>query len=431
MALSTTPVAGSRTRIAWPLLFEAALVAAAIAVLLPLFDRVRVARFRPRQPRRRRNARPAGAAGRRTAGSVCRYGALGEGVRDRLCARAPWLFTGDSLTETPDRMPSALAIANAAARQAFVGPLQEANGRVADLRLRQREGVGDLLALGNAIESVRADIEPYVERYGIDTRDGIGPTPLACAFEQVDASLVYGGARSTTRDSARANALLLLGAALDGHPSTAALADAATLPARPTAPGTACAAYSLPDALAAAASLVADARSAPIAVAKNDAMRALLRTAGWQWAAWSVAGLVLLNLSRRPGFAAAGVALALATWALAAWIGRVPWPLGVGQTFVLARTSESPFAAPAPFVVAMLAAALAVLVMTPRLRRARASMPQKPASPIGYPGLVLASGVGWLLLLDLSANGHFANRYLALYHQGHLWLAMTMCAVAR
>jgi cell division protein FtsW (lipid II flippase) len=51
------------------------------------------------------------------------------------------------------------------------------------------------------------------------------------------------------------------------------------------------------------------------------------------------------------------------------------------------------------------------------------------ASRVGYPGFVLMTGVGWLLLLDLSANGHFGNRYLALYHQGHLWLGMLIFSV--
>ena len=46
------------------------------------------------------------------------------------------------------------------------------------------------------------------------------------------------------------------------------------------------------------------------------------------------------------------------------------------------------------------------------------------SSRIGYAGLVLATGLGWLLLLDLSAHAHRTNRYLALYHQGHLWLGL-------
>ena len=49
---------------------------------------------------------------------------------------------------------------------------------------------------------------------------------------------------------------------------------------------------------------------------------------------------------------------------------------------------------------------------------------QAMSSRIGYAGLVLATGLGWLLLLDLSAYAHRTNRYLALYHQGHLWLGL-------
>ena len=59
------------------------------------------------------------------------------------------------------------------------------------------------------------------------------------------------------------------------------------------------------------------------------------------------------------------------------------------------------------------------------------TLPQVPASRFGYPGFVLATGIGFLVLLDLSANASAGNRYLALYHQGHLWLAMTvLCVVA-
>ena len=45
------------------------------------------------------------------------------------------------------------------------------------------------------------------------------------------------------------------------------------------------------------------------------------------------------------------------------------------------------------------------------------------------PGFIVATGIGWLLLLDLSANGQPGNRYLALYHHGHLWLAMLVLTV--
>jgi len=64
-----------------------------------------------------------------------------------------------------------------------------------------------------------------------------------------------------------------------------------------------------------------------------------------------------------------------------------------------------------------------------RAEAARICAAQTMSSRIGYAGLVLATGLGWLLLLDLSAHGHPVNRYLALYHQGHLWLGMTVFSV--
>jgi cell division protein FtsW (lipid II flippase) len=186
----------------------------------------------------------------------------------------------------------------------------------------------------------------------------------------------------------------------------------------------------MPDALGAAATLLAEARQARIESAKNEAMRELLRTAGWQWAAWMLIGLALLKLSRRRGTAAVGVALALATWALAAWIGRVPWPFGADRAFTPARDAGVILAWPAPFVVALLAVAAVALLASPWLGRRIPAAPQTLSSRVGYAGLVVATGVGFLVLLDLSANGNAANRYLALYHQGHLWLALLTLNVA-
>src|SRR5438874_547029 len=99
------------------------------------------------------------------------------------------------------------------------------------------------------------------------------------------------------------------------------------------------------------------------------------------------------------------------------------------SAFEPARPSSALLGMPARFVVALLGAALLVLLASPWLRKRLPSGPQTIASRVGYPGLVLATGLGWLLLLDLSANGHFGNRYLALYHQGHLWLGMLTLTV--
>jgi cell division protein FtsW (lipid II flippase) len=96
---------------------------------------------------------------------------------------------------------------------------------------------------------------------------------------------------------------------------------------------------------------------------------------------------------------------------------------------VLGRESAYPLSIPADFVLWLLAAAIAILLATPWLRKMLASESQNVGSVLGYPGLVFATGIGWLLLLDLSANGQPGNRYLALYHQGHLWFGMLAFSV--
>ena len=175
-------------------------------------------------------------------------------------------------------------------------------------------------------------------------------------------------------------------------------------------------------------------RTAATGDAKDAAMRALLGTAGWQWAGWMLAGFLLLQLSRRAGFAVRGIALGLIVAAASAWLGRVPLPLATGHAFVLGRESTSLLSMPAPFVLALAAAGALLLLCAPRGSRALATGAQRPSSVFAYPGLVFATGIGWLIMLDLSANGHPGNRYLALYHQGHLWagmLAFSVVAFAR
>jgi cell division protein FtsW (lipid II flippase) len=160
-----------------------------------------------------------------------------------------------------------------------------------------------------------------------------------------------------------------------------------------------------------------------VAHAKNEATRALLANAGWQWSAAMLAGLALLKLSRTRLPATAGVAVALGVWATAAWAGRVPWPLAQDRAFEPARVASGWNAMPADFALALAAAALLLLVATPWIGAAPPRR-QTLASRAGYAGFVAATGIGTLVLLDLSANGPPSNRYLALYHQGHLWLAM-------
>ncbi len=157
---------------------------------------------------------------------------------------------------------------------------------------------------------------------------------------------------------------------------------------------------------------------------KNEAMRDLLATAGWQWGAWMLAGLVLVKLSRTRLPASVGVAFALATWAVAAWAGRVPWPLAHDRTFVVGTPGCALGRDAGQFRDRDGRRGGRASGVVPWLRKPLAPVPQTLSSRIGYPGFVVATGIGWLLLLDLSANGKPGNRYLALYHHGHLWLAM-------
>jgi FtsW/RodA/SpoVE-like cell cycle protein len=405
----------------WASPIETMLALVAIAVLALQFERLD-ANDSGRDRRFADTAVAVGGLPERVLPAVCAsYAALAEPlVRERLCRGSD-----RGQRARVDAMPSVLVDAFAQASRAFHRPVADAERRRAELRLQQREGLGDLLALDAAIESIEAELQPYVERYSLIGRDGAAPLPLACAFDSVRSAI---GRPAERGEIAQANALLLLAGALDGHGATQSLSAAALLPANRSAAGSDCG--SMADALAGAAAVMAEARDDRVHVAKNASMRALLQTAGWQWTAWMLAGLVLLKWSRRRNFSLVGVSLALTTWAVAAWVGRVPWPFGGDRVFDPGEGSVSLFAMP-PFVLALFGAALAALLAAVWLQKRLPSAPQAPASSLGYPGLVVATGLGWLLLLDLSANGNFSNRYLALYHQGHLWLGMlTLTVVA-
>ena len=413
--------------IAGPLVAEAVLVVVAIGALLPWFNRLAdddVGRDR----RFAQSIIAVSGLPNAVLPALCAsYGALVEPVvHERLCRRTEVAAAAD-----PSRMPPPLTDARRGARNAFLTPLKETQARLSLLRLQQREGLGDPLHLSKAIEDTEAELRPFVLRFGLEGMDGAGPLPMECAFERVEASLT----RSTTaptglhRNTARANALLLLGAAFDGHPATGALADIALLPVEAAGGRGRCGAVRMPDALAQMSALMGEARQAPGASSKNEAMRGLLRSAGWQWACWMLAGFGFIRLARRSIPPAVGVSLALATWAIAAWAGRVPWPLAAERVFLPGRDSTSWLAPPATFVLWLGALCVVVLAFSGRLAKSLQAGPETMASRVGYPGLVLMTGVGWLLLLDLSANGHHGNRYLALYHQGHLWLGMLILSV--
>ena len=173
---------------------------------------------------------------------------------------------------------------------------------------------------------------------------------------------------------------------------------------------------------------------------KNAAMRALVRDAGPQWmAAMALAYACVLASRRRWLTPLAGAGAALVAWSALAWWGRVPWPLGAAGGLRFARPEMSFDARAAGFVWALGGTGIALLIVAALRARdgpdardassAARSSPLAMGSRIGFPGLVLATGAGALLLLDLSLRGAYANRYLALYHQSHLWFGLTAFSV--
>jgi cell division protein FtsW (lipid II flippase) len=355
-------------------------------------------------------------------------------VRERLCAGFK-AASSAAVASSVTRLPAVLEQATLRVGNALLAPLHDAELRLDGLRLQQRAGGGDVRDIASGIAAIEADIQPYIDRFQLTPRDSAGPPALGCAVRWVEAALAAPpkpGNAGATQAMAQANALLLLAAAVDGRSATAALANAALLPGA-TALGLECEGGATA-ALSATAAVLGDARQSLVNARKDEAMRRLLPAAGVQWAGAMLLGFALLVWSRRSGQPAFGVAAALALWALAAWLARVPWPFAGHRAFEPARPErwERALASPpADFVWWLLASA--VLVWVWAISRKRDNIVVAPAQAmstrVGYPGLVLATGLGALLLLDLSANGYPVNRYLALYHQGHLWLGMLLFSV--
>ena len=198
---------------------EAVLVVVAVAALLPWFDRVA--------------ADDAGRDRRFAEGIVevrglpnpvlpllcASHGGLAEPlVRERLCRRTDSAAAAADL----DRMPCRWPMRARAPATRFSRRSRTRKRAARSFACSSAKAWATCSSSSNAIEATDAELQPFVNRYALDGPDGAGPMPLECAFEIVERSLARADTRATSapRDMARANALLLLGAALDGHPAT-------------------------------------------------------------------------------------------------------------------------------------------------------------------------------------------------------------------
>ena len=344
-----------------PSLVELLLVLAAIVALLPAF--ARVAEIGAGRDRRfaELGFRVTGLPEAVLPATCAAYAALAEApLRERLCEAVDVVSTAPPLS----RLPALLTQAASRSARAFLAPVREAEASLKGLQLQQREGTGELRDMAAAIAAIEAEIQPFVERFQLANADAAGPLPLWCAVRWVEAALAEPAAAApggaAMHDMARANAVLLLAAALDGRVATESLAATAVLPASGESPSPPCEVGGIA-ALSRTAALMGDARQALSNSRKNEAMRALMQSAGWQWAGAMLLGFALLLWSRRRWPPALGVAGALALWAFAAWLARVPWPLAGNRGFQPARLEQALGSPPAGFVLWLGAAGVLVL----------------------------------------------------------------------
>lgn len=363
-------------------------------------------------------------------------GALAPRWRKLLNEAQRWLPGRDAATQqapsVPSTLPPLLHQALRLSAQAFAAPLLEAQAQRQAWQLRQQQGLGDLRANADAVAAIDADLRPYIERFQLGEQSAeSGPRPLQCAAQASQSML------SSGNSSERAEALLRLAAALDGRPLQLAEQQPSRMGLRRTAHAPQQASSTTPEqgtgtrcgdaeaAYAASTTLMAEVRQSLLRSQKNEAMRALPAQAGWQWVVAIVLGYAALLASRHGLSPLAGSGAVLLAWSAAAWAARVLWPLSGQRSFEPARLGTAWDTAPANFVLLLGGLGLLLLAAS-TLRRAPSALRPRQAmsSRLGFPGLALALGIGWQVGLDLSAHGHAANRYLALYQQGHLWLGL-------
>jgi cell division protein FtsW (lipid II flippase) len=314
-----------------------------------------------------------------------------------------------------------LAKAHEAIAQSLAAPVQARLARLDEFANRAREARAES-DLRGSIESLSSETRLYREAYGI-TPTGARSAPLESAWRQLAAK--YATAVQELPDEARrVYALLGMAAVLDGDaPRTARAAAALRLPAAD---------------IASAAEIVARARASDSNAGKSAAARDLLINAHWYFAVWAVAGLLLLQFGRQAVLARRFLPVAALLW------GAIGWLTHVHVEWISDRAAQTALLLhwgvrfPQFFQFAIAGAALLLMlgiVFAPQHGAATMRpVRQTPSSRLGYAGFVLFVGLGWWMLLDLSAAGHAANRFHALYQQVYVFAAfvvLTMLAPVR
>jgi len=346
----------------------------------------------------------------------------GERYQHAVELRAPILpqalgsgrFT-DSITgneedpATLDRLTSAYE----ALARSLAQPLNARLPRLEALENRAREARADT-DVKAAMESLANETKLYRDAYGIapgETRS----IPLECAWNHFAAlQRADGMAAILDGDARRASAAL----PSDAKSNAWSRAERAA----------GCAAVGQPrQAVATAAEIVAQARSSEINAAKSRGAQQLLANAHWIFALWAVTGLALLQIGRQAMPARRFLPLAALVWAGVGYVTHVHVEWISDRSAHTSRLLA--WGVQWPDFFQALAAAAAVLLLLGMMIGPRAGAPrhrQTPSSRLAYAGFVLFVGLGWWLSLDLSAAGHAANRFHALYQQVYVFAAFVL-----
>ena len=340
----------------------------------------------------------------------------------------------------PDAL-EALAKDHEALAQSLALPVKARLSRLDEFENRAREARAETDAQG-AMEGLASETRLYREAYGIAS-GGARSVPVDCAWNHFEGKYLA-PVHSKAPEADRVYALLGMAALLDGDPIRASAAASALKPANGdggsrTKPNAACAALGLPAQVAtSAAEIVAKARASESIAAKSTAAQDLLANAHWYFALWAVTGLLLLQFGRQAVYARRFLPLAAMLWAVTGWITHIHVEWLSDRAAQTAWLLGSGIRWPDFFQIAVAGAAvLLMLGMMLAPRRSTSVLPparQTPSSRIGYAGFVLFVGLGWWLLLDLSAAGYYANRFHALYQQVYVFAAfvlLTMLAPMR
>jgi cell division protein FtsW (lipid II flippase) len=334
-----------------------------------------------------------------------------------------------------------LTKAHEALVQSLALPVKARLSRLDELENRAREARAETDVQG-ANESLASETRLYRDAYGI-AAVGSRSIPLECAWNYLEAKY-HAPAHANAPEADRVFALLSLAALLDGDSMRTS---AAAFPVKEVKGDTwsraerdtGCAALGLPrQVIASAAEIVAKARASETNAAKSLAARELLSNAHRYFALWAVAGLLLLQIGRQAVPAYRFLPLAALLWAVLGWISQVhiEWisDRSTQTAWLMSWGIKSP-----DFFQVLIAGAALLLILGVMLPLSRGpSLPpgggpspalperQTPSSRIGYAGFVLFVGLGWWLSLDLSATGHYANRFHALYQQVYVFAAFVL-----